>query len=199
MASSIDPVLLPEDIMEGSRFGPQFSTVVLETPGGAEQRVQRWAYPRHAGEIGYGVRTPAQLADLKAFFMARAGKARGFLFKDHRDFSATDQPIGTGDGALRSFQLSKTYSSGSAGVVRKITRPNASTVSVRVDGTPAGGWTVEVETGVISFTAAPAAGESVTASFEFYVPVRFDTDRMDVTLEGVMGGWESIPIIEVRE
>ncbi len=197
MPTSIDPVLLSDDIMEGSRFGPEFSTVVLENPNGAEQRIQRWASPRHSGQIGFGVRTQAQLADLKAFFMGRGGKARGFLFRDHRDCTAELQPIGTGNGSRTQFQLVKLYSSGSIDVIRKITRPTS--VSVFKNGVAATSWTVDAATGMVTFSSAPTTGQVITASFSFYVPVRFDTDRMDVTLEGVMGGWESIPVIEVRE
>ncbi|MEF3019366.1 DUF2460 domain-containing protein, partial [Pseudomonas aeruginosa] len=74
--------------------------------------------------MGYGVRTTAQLADLKAFFLARAGRARGFLFKDHRDWKAEGQPLGTGDGQRKTFQLVRVYASGSVTIVRKITRPD---------------------------------------------------------------------------
>ena len=197
MPTSIDPVLLSDDIMEGSRFGPEFSTVVLENPSGAEQRIQRWATPRHSGQIGFGVRTQEQLADLKAFFMARGGKAHGFLFRDHRDCSASLEPIGAGNGSQTQFQLIKSYTSGSITLTRKITRPTS--VEVFKNGTTATGWTVDDTTGIVTFTTAPTFGQAITATFDFYVPVRFDTDRMDVTLEGVMGGWESIPIIEVRE
>lgn len=197
MPTSIDPVLLSDDIMEGSRFGPEFSTVVLENPGGAEQRIQRWATPRHSGQIGFGVRTQEQLADLKSFFMARGGKAHGFLFRDHRDCTATLEPIGTGNGSQTQFQLIKSYTSGSTTLTRKITRPTS--VEVFKDGVTATGWTVDATTGLVTFTTAPAPGQAIAATFNFYVPVRFDTDRMAVTLEGVMGGWESIPIIEVRE
>ncbi len=196
---SIDPVLLSDDIMEGSRFGPEFCTVVLETPSGTEQRIQRWAFPRHSGQIGFGVRTQQQLADLKAFFMARAGKARGFLFHDHRDGTALDQPLGTGDGVRTQFQLVKVYTSGSISIIRKITRPDVATLAVKVNGISSTAWSLDSSTGVVTFTTPPTSGRSVTASFNFFVPVRFDTDRMDVTLEGVMGGWESIPVVEVRE
>ena len=61
------------------------------------------------------------------------------------------------------------------------------------------GWSVNVTTGLITFTTAPAAGVEVTADFEFDVPVRFDTDHMAVTIESYrLHAWQQIPIVELR-
>jgi uncharacterized protein (TIGR02217 family) len=54
-----------------------------------------------------------------AFFYARAGKARGFRFKDWKDYQATSEAvvsIGSGN-----FQLVKRYASGSQTYIRTIT------------------------------------------------------------------------------
>jgi uncharacterized protein (TIGR02217 family) len=56
-------------------------------------------------------------------------------------------------------------------------------------------------TGRVSFRVGhrPAADAVVTAGFEFDVPVRFDTDRLEVNLSGFRhGAIPSIPIVEVR-
>jgi uncharacterized protein (TIGR02217 family) len=51
----------------------------------------------------------------------------------------------------------------------------------------------------VTLTLAPAAGAAVTAGFAFDTPVRFDTDRLDVTLEGFEAGrMVAAPLIEVR-
>ena len=68
----------------------------------------------------------------------------------------------------------------------------------RVGGTD---FAVDPSTGVVTFLAGhiPAAGQSVTAGFEFDVPVRFDTDRMAVTIEQInLHQWSSIGIVEIR-
>jgi hypothetical protein len=72
--------------------------------------------------------------ELIAFFRARKGKAYGFRFKDWTDYKATSQLIGTGDGAIKTFQLVKRYPSGSVVEVRTITKPIAGTVRVYKDG-----------------------------------------------------------------
>lgn len=46
---------------------------------------------------------------------------------------------------------------------------------------------------------APRNGEVITAGFEFYVPARFDTDRLPVSLEEYgVGGAADVKLIEVR-
>jgi len=60
------------------------------------------------------------------------------------------------------------------------------------------GWTVDVATGLVGFSVAPANGAAVTAGFLFDVPVRFDTDRLDVELTSFDGAEApSIPLVEI--
>jgi uncharacterized protein (TIGR02217 family) len=86
-----------------------------------------------------------------------------------------DQPIGVGDGTRKVFQLVKG--------TRTIAKPVAGTVKVAAGGV-AVPFTVDTTTGLVTLATAPAVGASVTAGFEFDTPVRFDLDRLDVTLEG---------------
>jgi uncharacterized protein (TIGR02217 family) len=61
------------------------------------------------------------------------------------------------------------------------------------------GWSVDTTTGLVTFNTAPGAGVSITAGFEFDVPVRFDTDALDVTLDlERLGSITSIPLLELR-
>ncbi len=53
--------------------------------------------------------------------------------------------------------------------------------------------------GVVTLDAAPGEGAAVTAGFEFDTPVRFDADRIEVTLETFEAGrMAAAPLIEVR-
>jgi uncharacterized protein (TIGR02217 family) len=64
----------------------------------------------------------------------------------------------------------------------------------------AGGFDVDPLTGIATFAAPPDAGAAVTAGFLFDVPVRFDTDRLDIELPGFdTADAPSIPVIEVFE
>ena len=62
-------------------------------------------------------------------------------------------------------------------------------------------FTLNTTTGVVTFLAGniPTADQTVTAGFEFDVPVRFDTDKLDVNLAGLKhGAIPNIPLIEIR-
>jgi uncharacterized protein (TIGR02217 family) len=111
-----------------------------------------------------------------------------------------DQGIGSGTGALRTFQLIKTYGAAFSPWVRTIAKPVAGTVLVAVAGTPmTSGWSVDTATGIVTFASAPATGAAVTAGFEFDVPARFDTDKLEVNFEQFnLGSIPRIPILEVR-
>jgi uncharacterized protein (TIGR02217 family) len=131
---------------------------------------------------------------------AASGRAHGFRFKDWTDYQATGQALGVGDGTTASFQLVKRYPSGAEVESRTITKPVAGTVKVFRDGIQATtGWSVDTTTGLVTFAIAPAAGVLLTADFEFDLPVRFDTDRMEITIETYeLGSWGQIPVLELR-
>lgn len=66
-----DNVRFPVDIAYGSSGGPEFSTDVVTTFGGHEQRNVNWSGARARYNIAWGVKTQAQLTALTAFFRAR--------------------------------------------------------------------------------------------------------------------------------
>ena len=200
---TIDAVRFPEIVESGMVGGPEWSTAIAEMTSGAEQRNAQWSMPRYKWNIGTGIRDQDAIDDLLDFFNARMGRLYGFLFKDWSDYAATDQNLGTGTGALTTFQLRKAYTSGGRTLYRKITRPVAGTVTVKVNGVTvvsSGNWSISTTTGLITFNVAPTNGHAVTASFEFDVPVRFDSDHFPVTLEAVdVGQVADLSIVEVRE
>ena len=202
-------VRFPDNISRGARGGPERRTQIVELASGAEERNASWANSRRRYDVAYGIRRADDLAAVVAFFEARNGRLHGFRFKDWADFksclpsqtpSATDQPIGTGNGAATQFQLLKRYTSGAQSWTRAITKPVAGTVTIALNGTPqASGWSVSTTTGLLTFATAPATGVAIAAGFEFDVPVRFDTDALDVTLDlERLGSITSIPLLEIR-
>ena len=112
-----------------------------------------------------------------------------------------DQVIGTGDGATATFRLAKTYGDAGGDWRREILKPVAGTVRVAVNGValPGAGFACDAVTGVVTIVEEyiPHPGAAVQAGFEFDVPVRFDTDRIDVNLEAFRAG--SIPAIPLKE
>lgn len=195
---AFDNVRLPEEIERGAQGGPAFQTSVITLGTGREQRNVDWSAQRCSFDISYGIQYKEDFVEVVKFFYARLGKARGFRFKDWSDFDATDEQIGVGDGTNKIFQLVKNYTS-LVQYQRKITRPVTGTVAVRVDGVVAP-FTVNINTGVVTFVTAPAEDVIITADFEFDVPVRFDSDKLNLdirTFETAAIG--SIDIVELRE
>ncbi len=190
----------PTDISYGSVGGPEYSTEVVITESGAEYRNIQWAHARAKYNVAYGVRDEDQLASLIAFFRAMRGRAHGFRYKDWTDFEGDDEPIGVGDASEDEFQLLKEYAAGSAAYYRTITKPVTGTTVIYFDGVLQGsGWSVSTTTGIVTFTAPPGVGVVITADFEFDVPVRFDIDRLSVTLDdyGLQSAMD-VPLVEIR-
>ena len=202
-------VRFPDNISRGARGGPERRTQIVELASGDEERNASWANSRRRYDVAYGIRRADDLAAVVTFFEARNGRLHGFRYKDWADYKSalpsqavapTDQQIGTGTGSLQTFQLAKRYTSGAQTWARTIAKPVAGTVRVALGMVEqVSGWTVDATTGVITLTTAPANGVIVRAGFEFDVPVRFDSDTLDVTLDFErLGSITAIPLLEIR-
>lgn len=206
--STFEEVRFPISISTNSSGGPEFSTDVVVVNDGYERRNQNWSQGRISYDASYGVRSMADIATVLKFFRARQGKAIGFRFQDPLDHTSasdglsgyymTDQSIGTGNGETTAFQLVKNYTNGITTHVRKITKPVAGKLAVAVAGVLTTDYTIDTTTGIITFTTAPIAEAVITAGFEFDIPVRFDSDDLDVKLAYVKNAQFSVPVIEVR-
>jgi uncharacterized protein (TIGR02217 family) len=204
------PVRFPLDIALGAHGGPQRQTDIVTLSSGAEERNSRWASSRRSYNAAYGVKSRADMQAVLAFFEERRGRFHSFLWRDGLDFSSnggsgvptpTDQAIGTGDGTRMVFQLTKQYGASFDPYFRNISKPVAGSVRVTVAGSELGiGFSADPLTGVLSFASPPASDAPITAGFLFDVPVRFDTDRLDVELTSFdAADASSIPLIEVNE
>jgi uncharacterized protein (TIGR02217 family) len=199
-------IRFPLDIALGARGGPERKTDIVTLAGGGESRNGRWAHSRRRYNAGYGVKSRSDMQAVLAFFEERRGRLHGFLWRDGLDHSSgaavplpSDQLIGTGDGAQAEFQLAKRYGAAFDPYLRVITKPVAGSVRIAVNGVEmVSGWSVDVTSGIIGFSVAPGPGASVSAGFFFDVPVRFDTDRLDIELNGFDGAEApSIPLLEI--
>lgn len=206
-------VRFPTAISRGATGGPERRTEIVTLGSGYEERNSRWADSRRAYNAGYGVKSANDLHAVIAFFEERRGRLHGFRWKDFADFkscppestpSASDQALGVGDGLTAQFQLIKTYGSAHAPYSRRIAKPVSGTLLLAVDGltqTSGVDFTADYTTGMITFLpgSIPASGAAVTAGFEFDVPVRFDTDKLEINLDSVRyGSIPGIPVIEIR-
>lgn len=206
-------VRFPLPVSFGATGGPERMTEIVTLGSGREERNQRWAMSRRRYDAGTGLRNRHDLQTVVAFFEERRGRLHGFRFRDPLDHSsarankpvaADDQLLGAGDGSTRSFPLIKRYGDEFLPYDRPIVLPVVDSAKniqplVAVAGVPrVFGSDYLVEDGRIVFFDPPEVGESVTAGFEFDVPVRFDTDTLEINLSRFDAGLiPSVPLVEI--
>lgn len=204
-------IRFPANLSFGSVGGPERRTEIVTLANGFEERNTPWAHSRRRYDAGVSLRSLDDVEALIAFYEARRGQLFGFRWKDWSDFrsclpskvpSAVDQAIGLGDGERLNFTLSKTYQSGEQSYTRPIVKPVLGTVLVAIDGDPKVEtleFSVDITTGVITFPTPPDPGVRITAGFEFDVPVRFDTDRIQTSVASFKAGdVPNVPVLELR-
>lgn len=210
--SDFHDIRFPVPISFGAAGGPVLKNEIVALASGYEKRNARQLRSRRRFDVGTGIRSLEDLSDVIAFFEARRGSLYGFRFRDPFDWSSApagqpvtplDQVIATGDGATFVFQLAKTYGDPGGSSRRDITRPVAGTVRIAVNGIEAvenTAFGVDASTGLVTFDQLniPAQGASVTAGFEFDIPVRFDTDRLEISASSFAAGQiPAIPLVEL--
>jgi uncharacterized protein (TIGR02217 family) len=210
---SFHDVQFPTAISLGASGGPERRTEIVALGSGYEERNTPWSQSRRRYNAGYGVKSRNDIYSVIEFFEARRGRLYGFRWKDYNDFksgqplnaiTASDQVIGSGDGVTTDFQLVKTYTSGTISETREIKKPIKSTLLVAVDSVDQQidiDFTLDDGMGLITFlpSSIPGGGQTITAGFEFDVPVRFDTDYLSINQIAFSAGEiPAIPIVELR-
>jgi uncharacterized protein (TIGR02217 family) len=204
-------VRFPASLSFGSVGGPERRTDIVTLANGFEERNTPWAHSRRRYDAGLGMRSLDDVETLISFFEARQGQMFGFRWKDWSDFKSgrasgeirfDDQVIGQGDGTQTVFQLAKTYRSGAFSYQRPIAKPVAGSVRIGVaqdELREAVDYEVDEMTGLVTLALPPSEEMSVVAGFEFDVPVRFDTDRIQTSVASFQAGdVPNVPVVEVR-
>ena len=205
--SFIETPRFPTAISFGSSGGPLFDTSVIILSSGFEQRNANWSEPLRQWDVSQGIKTEADMNTLLLFFVAMQARTHGFRFKDFTDFKSVspevavgfnDQNLGTGDAAKTVFQIIKNYITGSLTQVKTIKKTVTGTVRVALDAVEQfSGFTVDNNLGTITFSVAPGVGVVVGAGYEYDVPVRFDMDRLEISLTAFNA--RELPAMPVRE
>ena len=204
-------VRLPEDVERGAQGGPQFKTTILTLGSGYEKRNIDWSQTRGFWGIGYGIQNKSDFTTVIDFFHARQGRAHSFRFKDWSDFELTQTTIGTTDTSTSTFQIFKEYTSGSITYTKNLEKIVSGSVTAYVnsvsqtvvyDTSPAPTEVaVNTLTGIVTLgtTHAATSGQDVDIVCEFDIPVRFDTDSLDINLLHFdAGSVPDLPVVEVR-
>ena len=177
---------------------PTFSTEIQESLAGREVRLQNFQNPVWEFTLTYDYllndprtrdeneQTP--LETLVGFFLARGGQFDDFLLNESdltgrlEDSVYSGQPIGTGDGATKSFQIVRNI----GGFLEAVQNPMNQVATVYLNGvSKAQGTDYTVANGVVTFTVAPGLGINVTADFIMLQRVRFHTGGSRSGKEGI--------------
>lgn len=165
---------------------PTYLVKIVEREGGHEKRDRKWEEPLHFYDgVPMGPRPQVDIETIATFYHAMGGKHRRFRFLDYADYRSAflDTAITELDQAFEvlgggSYQMVKTYASGSIETIRRITLPIGDTVVVANNSgvlQPSDRWTIDEDTGILtvegSFVGTPASWGG-----EFYVPCRFAAD-----------------------
>lgn len=185
--------------------GEEFLTQVVITTSGAEKRNSMWTVPRRRYRIGNAQQHVRAAMATAAFFRLVGGRRDGFRVKAPFDWSASvaEGLVGTGVGTgTAAYQLRKSYG---YGITADIKKPVVGTVSVFKNGslvTPgagAGQYALDTTTGIVTFVAPfPTGGDTLTWSGEYDIPVRFDTDWLQIGHDGGLLQWQGVSLTELR-
>lgn len=213
MSASFHDDVFPAGLAFGAGCGALFQTEITSLASGSEIRNSRWRGGRRHYNLTIGPLRLVQMRRLSAFFEARAGRRFGFLYRDWLDHhtggdlpSAQDEVLAPADKEGRYYQLVKTYpapdnSQGEGITRRRIRTPQAETVQLMRDQTLLTldqDYSIDPLSGIVRLTVPLASGQRLTAGFHFYIPVRFDTDRLEVEMVGSeLARVQNLPLIEL--
>jgi len=150
------------------RRAVEFYTIKSEFESGVVRTREGWTRERSRFGLSWRSIRNTDAATLWAFYQGRKGAALLFDVQDYRDYQVTDEAVGTGNGSQTAFQLDK-----------KFIEEGSETVKVGgVTKTRGVDYTINNDTGVVTFGAAPGEGVAVTASYEFYYRCSFEQDSL---------------------
>lgn len=185
----------------GWQGGPELSTRVVGLRNGHERRNANWDLVRHRFVLPFqNITDQSYLNDLKSAFLAMRGQLHSFLVKDWSDFEAVGESLGNAPAGTAAVQLQKISSFGIASYTRQITKPKSGTVTVYQAGVEKAG-SLDTTTGFFTPSTSWTEGQSLTWDGEFYVPVRFASDLLPMTIDNKSGASHvlngSIELVEV--
>lgn len=182
--------LFPTSFSFSTSFDITFDTDVISFNETKEIRKIKRAEYMSSFNIVFGQRDVMLIETVRNFFISCKGRAHSFNFKNISDFkskgpfdsiTATDVKIGDGDGVKNQFNIVKRYGT----FTKRIYQVDKTKLLVSADGVLVNeNQYVVDDKGVITFFVPPANGVEIKCGFEYFTPVRFDTDTLSVIFSG---------------
>lgn len=193
-------IQFPVDISYGSSGGPEYFTEILSTTNGCEIRSSKLHNHKMKFNISTGIKNKEQIEGMMRFFRCCRGRNIGFRYKDWSDFTGKNEPVKIINS--HTLQLMKIYKLDvNTTYERVINKPVKNSIKIQINDNIIPDTQLEVDytTGIIVLPNHKIDEENtrVLASFEFDVPVRFNTDYLPVTIENY--NFYSLPPIELIE
>jgi uncharacterized protein (TIGR02217 family) len=164
---------------------PTFQTRIQRAASGRELRALDYPYPLWQFTLVFDLLrdNPAagydELQTLMGFFMLCQGAFGTFLFRDPSDDQVAGQQIGVGNASTTVFQLQRSMGTTlpGGGFQEPIVAPNIVS-AVHLNGitqSPAS-YSVDPNTGLVTFVTAPGSELIISADFSYYFRCRFVDD-----------------------
>jgi len=159
-----------------------WSTIVQEAASGYTVRIGVYPFARYQWTLSFSILDAsstdetglaADFQNLFGFLNDLYGRTLAFLYTDEYDNTVTNQPIATGDGTTTVFQLQRSL----GGSIDPVFAPIASGMVVTLAGTPTSAYTLDITSGLITFSSAPGASVAIAASFSYYWRCFLDDDE----------------------
>lgn len=194
---------LPTGIERGAKRVDENDVEIVQTDGGHEVRNSRWSQSLREFHVSFAderLNSRVNIAAIRNMFAVTRGALNPFRFRDWTEYQLTDELIATGDGAETDFQIIKSTTVAGETVSRNITRPCSDPVPVvKVNGSVVGGYTIDYDTGIITFSVAPTNTHPITITCEFDLPVRFDLSLSSALANFNAERIDDLTLIEVKE
>lgn len=156
----------------------EWKTIITTMDGQNEQRKKKAGWPKYNARLQFDVLSKAEETILWDFYQARSGAWEEFWFFSPETKDWPKQYVGTGDASETTFNLPGKSTSSQSIYIDDVLQ--SSGYSILTGGGSGGADRVQ-------FTAAPTAGQVISASFAGYLRcrVRFEQDKMSRELFSV--------------
>jgi uncharacterized protein (TIGR02217 family) len=180
---------------------PTFQTRIQRAASGRELRALDYPYPLWQFTLVFDLLrdNPAagydELQTLMGFFMLCQGAFGTFLFRDPSDDQVAGQQIGVGNASTTVFQLQRSMGTTlpGGGFQEPIVAPNIVS-AVHLNGitqNPAS-YSVDPNTGLVTFVTAPGSELIISADFSYYFRCRF-VDDSSTPSSRHSNAWPTLP------
>lgn len=169
---------------------PHWNTIIQESVSGVKKFLQCYSYPYYTFNLSFTYLSDDNLRHddihkLMSFYNQLGGAGQDFLFADplFEDNAVVKQTFGIGDGSTKVFRLLRQYGKFVEPVFGVLNKPR---IFVNDVETTAFTWD---ETGLITFTNAPANNATLKWTGRWFYRCHFKNDEAEFQ-QIFMGGWD---------